>query len=127
MKVPSASCGLSFNCPDDIEAKLTVVTASGYDFMAIPIVHPRYRLPEVTKAQSLLVPDGSKQVLERKCPFARSDLILTSGDWSSLVVGVISRDLNLESQLQDVRRAAEARLQRELQYCLHLGTSNDIL
>ena len=41
--VATASCGLTFPCPDDLESKLEVVTSSGYDFMAVPIVHPRYR------------------------------------------------------------------------------------
>ena len=40
--VATASCGLTFPCPDDLESKLEVVTSSGYDFMAVPIVHPRY-------------------------------------------------------------------------------------
>ena len=39
--VATASCGLTFPCPDDLESKLEVVTSSGYDFMAVPIVHPR--------------------------------------------------------------------------------------
>jgi len=127
MKVPSASCGLTFPCPDDLETKLTVVTASGYDFMAVPIVHPRYRMPEKTTTPSLMTPESSssssskKAALPRGYAFTRSDLLLTSGDWNSLIVGIVSRDLNLESSQQKVRRAAEVRLQRELNYCVHLG------
>ncbi len=41
-----ASCGLTFVCPADLPSAVTVTTQSGYDFLCIPIVHPRYRIPE---------------------------------------------------------------------------------
>ena len=51
------------------------------------------------------------KILTRNYGFTRSDLLLTSGDWSTLIMGIISRDLNLESSEASVRKAAEARLQ----------------
>jgi len=116
--VATASCGLTFPCPDDLESKLEVVTSSGYDFMAVPIVHPRYR--HAPSPGSLEDVRGPK-ILTRNYGFTRSDLLLTSGDWSTLIMGIISRDLNLESSEASVRKAAEARLQTELNYCVHLG------
>ncbi len=41
-----ASCGLVFACPADLPSAKTVAIQSGYDFLCIPIVHPRYRIPE---------------------------------------------------------------------------------
>ena len=59
--------------------------------------------------------------INRNYAFTRSDLLLDSGDWSSLIVGMISRDLNLESTNQSVRRISEERLTRELNFSTHLG------
>ena len=44
----------------------------GFDFVAVPLVHPRYRRPR-------LEPGGAAP------PFTRSDLLLTSSQWSSQV------------------------------------------
>ena len=54
-------------------------------------------------------------------------MLLDSADWSSLIVGMISRDLNLESNCQSVRRIAEERLKRELNFSLHLGLAAILL
>jgi len=117
--IVTASCGLSFPSPDDLESKLEVVTSSGYDFMAVPIVHPRYRIPvSVGRGSS---ERGSVQVFTRNYGFTRSDFLLPSGDWSSLIMGLISRDLNLESAERTVRKAAEERFKTEMNYCVHLG------
>ena len=59
MKPASASCGLTFHCAEDLTAKLRVMTLAGYDFLATPIVHPRYRLPEILD-QSLESLSGKK-------------------------------------------------------------------
>lgn len=44
----------------------------GFDFIAVPLVHPRFRRPR-------LEPGGAAP------PFTRSDLLLTSSQWSSQV------------------------------------------
>lgn len=106
MKKSGASCGLAFNCPADIQSALQVATLAGYDFLALPIVHPRFRV------------SGSQK---RPYSFTRSDLLLTSSEWTSLVVGIISRHLSLESNVLSVRRASEEALQKELNFASHLG------
>ena len=53
--------------------------------------------------------------------------MLDSSDWSSLIVGMISRDLNLESNCQSIRRIAEERLKRELNFSVHLGLAAILL
>ena len=106
MKRSGASCGLSFTCPPEIFSALQVTTDSGYDFLVTPIVHPRFR---------------ARSDMKRNYAFTRSDLILSSTEWSSLVVGVVSRHLSLESPNASVRRDAEDALQRELNFASHLG------
>ena len=112
MKRSGASCGLSFTCPPEIFSALQVTTDSGYDFLVTPIVHPRFR---------------ARSDMKRNYAFTRSDLILSSTEWSSLVVGVVSRHLSLESPNASVRRDAEDALQRELNFASHLGKLKKIL
>ncbi len=109
MKKSGASCGLSFNCPADISSALEVATLAGFDFMALPIVHPRFRFSSQFSPQ------------QRPYSFTRSDLLLSSSEWTSLVVGIISRHLSLESSVISVRRNAEEALQKELNFAAHLG------
>ncbi len=47
--------------------------------------------------------------------------MLSCGEWSSLVVGVISRHLNVESRNEIIRRSSEEALNRELNFASHLG------
>ena len=63
---------------NEIYWKLSTCTVAGYDFLVLPIVHPRFR--HSFELQST-----------RPYSFTRSDLLLTSSEWTSLVVGVISR------------------------------------
>ena len=58
MKPASASCGLTFNCAEDLTAKLRVMTLAGYDFLVTPIIHPRYRLPEEMDQPSSMVTES---------------------------------------------------------------------
>ena len=60
MKPASASCGLTFNCAEDLTAKLRVMTLAGYDFLVTPIIHPRYRLPEEMDQPSSMVTASGK-------------------------------------------------------------------
>ena len=57
-----ASCGLTFACPADLPSAVTVTTQSGYDFLCIPIVHPRYRIPEKSDSPS----DSAEKVSTRE-------------------------------------------------------------
>ena len=107
MKKSGASCGLAYSCPSDIQSALQVATVNGFDFLALPIVHPRFRV--------------SSELNQRPYSFTRSDLLLTSSEWTSLVVGVVSRHLTLESGSMEIRRNAEEALQKELQFASHLG------
>ena len=63
MKPASASCGLTFNCAEDLTAKLRVMTLAGYDFLVTPIIHPRYRLPEQMDQPSGMTNDSSGKPL----------------------------------------------------------------
>ena len=109
MKKSGASCGLGFNCPADIQSALQSTTVAGFDFLALPILNPRFRI---------------RSDIQRPYSFTRSDLLLTSSEWTSLVVGIMSRHMGLESSSMSVRRTAEDAFQQELNFASHLGNGN---
>nr|CAG4635316.1 EOG090X028A [Artemia franciscana] len=57
----------------------------------------------------------------RSCPFTRADLILSSQDWSSIVVGKLSNYINVDSICPSTRENYEQQLLQELAYASHLG------
>ncbi|XP_068672225.1 protein arginine N-methyltransferase 5-like isoform X3 [Montipora foliosa] len=126
------SCGRDFFCVPDLAAVLRNATSGGYegisctkacvqaqgkypepierfDFICVPICHPRYR-------REFLDP-----VPNRTGAFTRSDLVLSSQDWNSLIVGKISPWLDLDSTNETVRKNSELALHQELCYSVHLG------
>ena len=116
MDRPRASCGYIVSSPRDLSvATCTVIDSSKYDFVCVPIVHPRYKFPEKPSVNQ------DETVIVRHYPHTRSDFSLRSAEWMSAVVGVLTRDLNLESADAKVRTAAIERLLWELNYATHLG------
>uniref|UniRef100_T1JI27 Protein arginine N-methyltransferase n=1 Tax=Strigamia maritima TaxID=126957 RepID=T1JI27_STRMM len=103
-------CGLDFNSVTDINNVLSNTTLSGFDYVACPIVHPRFRRE---------FEDGKPK--NRSCAFTRSDMLLTSQDWGSLIVGKVSPYLQLDSEVESVRKNSEEALEQELLYASHLG------
>ena len=101
-------CGLIFSCFNTFV--LISSAESGFDFITIPIVNPRYERefhPE-------------KLASKRQGPVTRSDLLLASSDWSSLVVGRISPTIDVDSKVPHIRANSEARLAEELRLILLL-------
>uniref|UniRef100_UPI00358FBAD8 protein arginine N-methyltransferase 5 isoform X2 n=1 Tax=Myxine glutinosa TaxID=7769 RepID=UPI00358FBAD8 len=81
-----------------------------FDFVCAPIVHPRY------KREFLMGPAKN-----RSGPLTRSDLLMPSTDWSTLIVGKISPWLRLHSDLDFVRRNSEAAFMEELRFAAYLS------
>jgi len=106
------SCGQELAHVPELQDIITSSSAeSGFDFITIPIVNPRYERefhPE-------------KLASKRQGPVTRSDLLLASSDWSSLVVGRISPTIDVDSKVPHIRANSEARLAEELRYASHLG------
>ena len=61
-------------------------------------------------------------------PFFLTRLLLCrSNDWMTSVVGIMTKSLNLESNNDDVRKAAVNQLTWELGYSTHLGKAKLLL
>ncbi|XP_023343008.1 protein arginine N-methyltransferase 5 [Eurytemora carolleeae] len=106
-----ASCGLEIANPTDLDACITAGTHSNYDFICVPIVHPRY-------AREF---DPHKPAYNRNAPLTRADILLAGSDWSSYVVGKLDTSINVDSVVPSIRKISEAKLTEELKYASHLG------
>ena len=83
--------------------------ALGFDFVATPLAHPRFRR-------------DASGVSDARCDaFTRSDLELTSSQWTTMVVGKVSRWLDLDSACERVRVASEAALRQEAAWATHVA------
>ena len=66
-----------------------------FDFISIPIVHPRYKREYL------------QDLPKRPGPLTRSDKVLSGSDWCSLVVAKLSPWIDLDSRDETVRRNSE--------------------
>lgn len=99
--------GSEQKCCTDIKSTLTSVLGDGFDFIAVPLVHPRNRR-DVT---------GTSKA--RESAFTKSDLLLQSSNWTRSVVGKVSEWLwpGIESvgqngEMSAIRRNSEDALKQ---------------
>ncbi|KAH9502616.1 Protein arginine N-methyltransferase 5 [Bulinus truncatus] len=105
-----ASCGRDFHCCPDISTAIETACRAGYDFVCLPLVHPRFKREFI-----------GGPAKNRKCALTRSDMCLSSQDWNSLVVGKTSPWLHLDSDHYHTRKNSELALKEELTWSAHLG------
>ncbi|XP_069112607.1 protein arginine N-methyltransferase 5-like [Argopecten irradians] len=104
------SCGRDYHCCPDINTTLDNVCKSGFDFVCLPIVNPRY------KREFIYGP-----AKDRPGAMTRSDLVLTGQDWNTLIVGKVSPWIQLDSKVDTIRKNSEVAFKQELAYASHLG------
>ena len=104
----TVSCGRDLDCVVDLQHELHSAFSVGFDFVCVPIVHPRYE-------REMILPAG------RSSPLTRSDLTLASSEWTSVVVGKLSPWLNLDSDVAHIRKKSEKAFFQEFSLALHLG------
>ncbi|XP_077414471.1 protein arginine N-methyltransferase 5 [Vanacampus margaritifer] len=104
------SCGRDLNCVPEVAETLTAVAKLGFDFVCMPLFHPRFRREfELEPAKS------------RPGAQTRSDLLLSGRDWNTLIVGKQSPWIDTDSEIETVRRSSEAALAQELHFSAYLG------
>ena len=77
--------------------------------VAVPLFHPRFRR------------DDNEVSCKRVGPGTRSDLVLSSRDWTTRIIGKISPWIHLDSLSQSVRLASEKALVQEVEWAGHLS------
>uniref|UniRef100_A0A3P9LY27 Protein arginine N-methyltransferase 5 n=1 Tax=Oryzias latipes TaxID=8090 RepID=A0A3P9LY27_ORYLA len=104
------SCGRDMNCVPEIAATLAAVAKLGFDFLCMPLFHPRFaREFELEPAKS------------RPGAQTRSDLLLCGRDWGTLIVGKLSPWICADSEIETERRNSEEALTQELNFSAYLG------
>uniref|UniRef100_A0A669F6C6 Protein arginine N-methyltransferase 5 n=1 Tax=Oreochromis niloticus TaxID=8128 RepID=A0A669F6C6_ORENI len=104
------SCGRDLNCVPEIADTLAAVAKLGFDFLCMPLFHPRFRREyELEPAKS------------RPGAQTRSDLLLCGRDWNTLIVGKLSPWIDADSEIETERRNSEAALTQELNFSAYLG------
>ncbi|XP_011503736.1 PREDICTED: protein arginine N-methyltransferase 5 isoform X2 [Ceratosolen solmsi marchali] len=106
----SASCGLDFCSVPDLKNCLYIANVSKYQFVIIPLVHPNFKREFIF---------GSAE--NRSGPWTRSDVILCSSDWNTLVVGKLSPHIYVDSKVPAVAKNSEETLCQEIALAIHLG------
>ena len=106
----TVSCGRDLDCVVDLQHELHSASSAGFDFVCVPIVHPRYE-------REMIQPG----MVRRSSPLTRSDLTLTSSEWTSVVVGKLSPWLNLDSDVIHIRKNSEKVFFQEFSLALHLS------
>ncbi|KAI4874778.1 hypothetical protein NFI96_031642, partial [Prochilodus magdalenae] len=104
------SCGRDISCVPEVADTLAAVAKLGFDFLCMPLFHPRFRREyELDPAKA------------RPGAQTRSDLLLCGRDWNTLIVGKLSPWIETDSELTTERRNSEAALVQELNFCAYLG------
>ncbi|XP_077088913.1 protein arginine N-methyltransferase 5 [Siphateles boraxobius] len=104
------SCGRDLSCVPEVADTLAAVAKLGFDFLCMPLFHPRFRREfELDPAKS------------RPGAQTRSDLLLCGRDWNTLIVGKLSSWIETDSELTTERRNSEAAVVQELNFCAYLG------
>ena len=104
--------GLEVDVCHDLQRCLKETLEGGFDFLVTPLAHPRHRRP---------APSARDPSAPTPAPFARSDLLLNSTQWSSQVVGKTSPWIDADSVSAPMRRDSEAALRQELMWAAHLS------
>eukprot|EP01113_Clastostelium_recurvatum_P032186 TRINITY_DN4095_c0_g1_i1.p1 TRINITY_DN4095_c0_g1~~TRINITY_DN4095_c0_g1_i1.p1 ORF type:complete len:640 (+),score=181.99 TRINITY_DN4095_c0_g1_i1:34-1953(+) len=102
------SVGIELNAVPDIVQALEDARMEKFDFVCIPLVHPRYER------------DFSGTV-DRFEAFTRSDMLLNSNTWSSVVVGKLSSWINPDSDCETMRYNSRKAYKQELAWASHLA------
>ncbi|XP_065829038.1 protein arginine N-methyltransferase 5-like [Oscarella lobularis] len=106
----SISAGRDLFCTPDITECVRKAIDSGFTFIVAPLVHPRYYRN-----------DAAGVTKQRDDPLTRSDMLLSTNDWGTVVVGKLSPWICLHSAFDSARKNAEKVLLEELDYAVHLS------
>ncbi|CAN8024145.1 unnamed protein product [Ixodes persulcatus] len=105
----NVSCGLDLVVVDDFARAVNEATSAGYKFVAVDISHPQH-------TQDLV----ERNLESNPTLFRHPDIVLSSHDWSSLVVLKISQWLDVDSSSEPTRKLSETVLERELSYAAYV-------
>ncbi|CAH2294501.1 arginine N-methyltransferase 5 isoform X1 [Pelobates cultripes] len=104
------SSGRDLSCVPEVADTLGAVAKQGFDFLCMPIFHPRFKREFYHEPAKL-----------RPGPQTRSDLLLSGRDWNTLIVGKLSEWIKADTEVSRIRRNSEMALLQELNFSAYLG------
>lgn len=99
----------------DISNILNVAAKSHLEFVVIPLFHPRLRRDDLNISDT------------RQSAVTRSDLTLTSQQWISNVIGLLSEWIDLDSEAKNVLSSSMKAFKQEMSWATHLSLQVVIL
>lgn len=78
----------------NIEQALNKAHDNAFDYIIVPLVHPRFER------------QTSNGLQERSLPLTRSDMLLSSSSWNQNIVGKFSEWINFDSEVETQRHNA---------------------
>eukprot|EP01132_Coremiostelium_polycephalum_P008395 gene8395-10311_t len=106
------SCGIELTSVTDIQESTNQAYDNGYQFLVVPISHPRFNR-DFTQSSNI--------ESNNKLPFTRSDTLLESSHWKSVIVGKTSDYLDLDSKNDLIRKNSTLTLKQEISWAAHLS------
>jgi hypothetical protein len=104
--------GKDFTVTNSLRADLETCFAKKFDFIRIPLVHPRY---------------SKHPLISRFQPMTRSDSCLSSQQWNNCIQGKCTENINPDHFDQEVRQKWETIMNSELNWGVHLGVNAIVL
>lgn len=100
--------GRELACISNIQETLNTASKSTFEFVAIPLFHPRLQRDALASHTRL-------------GPATRSDAVLDCSTWVANIVGTLSTWIDVDSDIKCQRDSCELALCQELDWAVHLG------
>jgi len=113
------SCGIEFNVCRDIQESVGIAYDHGYQFTVVPIANPRFNRD--------FSEFSLNNTYSNKTAFTRSDYLLSSDYWKSVIVGKTSEYLDLDSADTEIRVNSVKQFKQEVSWAAHLSLSSIIV
>ncbi|CAG9313962.1 PRMT5 [Blepharisma stoltei] len=104
--------GKETNYPANIQQELQKAVNESFDFLRVPLSHPRYSQH----------PD-----IKRNNAFTRSDFCLPSDQWNNCIQGKCNPNINPDSSCPKLREKWEKEMGRQIDWAVHLGVNAIVL
>jgi len=119
-EIQPISCGVEYHFVSDLIQVFELTRVDGFDFLCVPLVHPRYERDLIGFGTE------SEENPSDNEPFTRSDMLLTSSQWNS-IIGKLSNWLDLDSSNERIRRLSEKVFLQEMSWATHLALGATLL
>jgi len=103
--------GRELSCVADVQSELLEASKLQFDFISLPLVHPRFTSP---------------LGVQRTLPLTRSDYCLPSDKWNRFVYGRVT-EVDVDAADPLIRDRDETVLREQLQWGIHLGVNTLVL